>query len=162
MRQEGGGRFCVQGIAQALHRSLQGVIGTAQGCVMYQVLVLGYIPVYTLGYPGTKPSCLGDSRIGTRYPQSMCSGLPGYRTLLFWPFSGRYLGTSRVYVSSGYPGTEPRCFGHSRLGNRAPPECILWVTPVPILVVLVILGEVPGHLQGVFSGLRRYRTSLFW
>ena len=68
--------------------------------------------------------------------------VPGYQIWLFWLYSGRY------------PGTKPGCFDHTRVGTRVPNLFFCHTrrgTWVPNLVVLVIIGEVPG-----------YQTWLFW
>ena len=82
----------------------------------------------------------------------------GYQTCLFWSYSGMYPGTPRVYpilrysrvYTMGYPGTKRACFGHTRAYTPGTPRGISPTmvytlgNRVPNLVVLVILGYVPG------------------
>ena len=127
--------------------------------------------VYTLlGYSGTKPGCASHTR-GAGYPPSIYpAGVPMYQTWLFWSYSGREPGTLRAYTLLGYPGTKPGCCGHprvpgypqstylsevpryqtrlvrrTRVDTRVPPGYLpYWATRVANLVVMIILGYVPG------------------
>ena len=123
--------------------------------------------VHTRGYPGTPPGCCAHTRVGTRVPPSIYPeciypsqhsleiykgcvspgihnlGYPGYVSWLLCSYSG------------GYPATKA-CFGNRR--NRVDTQehlqsiypyrlCIYsGLLGLPKLVVLVMLGWVPGYI----------------
>ena len=95
--------------------------------------------VYTLRHPGTKPLCLGHTRVCTLLPHLLCTLIP---YLFVWVILGYFPGTNLfVLVILGYAPWYPTCFcGHT-------PVC----TRVPTQFALVLLRYVPW-----------YHTCLFW
>ena len=98
------------------------------------------------------PGLLGWPSVRKAFEGMFCtfihSGVSVYRTWLFWSYSGVPVYRTWLFwsYSGGYPGTEPGCFGHTRVGTR-----------VPNLVVLVIFKSVPGCESWLlWSYLSRY------
>ena len=133
------------------------------------------------------PVCCGHTRADTRVPPEyppILEQVPGYPQSRY-PYSGRYLGTPRVYsharsdtpqsiptleqvpgysqraypYSCRYPGT-PTVYTHTRAGTRVLLKYTRYThtregTRVPAEYIL-ILGQVPGYPQSICPCSGRY------
>ena len=70
-----------------------------------------------MGYAGTNRGYFGYTRVGYRVPlpleYTLGYPVPGYRTLLFWSYSGIHPGSRRAYILLGTRIPNASCFGHT-------------------------------------------------